>query len=244
MVFQSVGLALLGFWLAKEYENNVFLRLYVQEAAWTYLPFVAFVATFSLAVVVSETYARLHRSGGNVVESLAVGAPGASGPLLTGGFERGPAVSRDASLVASAGDGSRDASDTSLPAVSLTSVFTEWRPPAVLKRVGSAGEQVDPYAPRPFPVVRRLKPAREFVEDEAPAVTPRPLNRIGGALSGLVPLPPVLRQIGSGEGKEDSELEESPEESAGPAKPRGPRKKRVVEGRVTSDLTNDLGDGE
>jgi len=162
-VFQSIGLALLAFWLAKEYENNVFLRLYVQNTAWTYLPFMAFFATFSLAIGISEAYAHLHGSGGNDVErsGVGVGVPSGSGPLITGGFERGPTMSQEESSVVSRGDESRDSlssssrngSDVSLPGLSLTSVFTEWRPPAALKRVGSAGEQADPYAPRPFPVV-------------------------------------------------------------------------------------------
>jgi hypothetical protein len=240
LIFQSLVVAALCYWLVKEYENNIFLREYVQKATWTYLPVMAFVATFSVAVGVSEAFAHVRKTEENLVAPpLGVVGPSRSGPLLTGGFESSAGGSQQVLAVVSTSGGSRAASDVSALSSSLASVFSEWRPPGKLKRVESTVGQDDPYGPTPFPVIRRLRPAVEPEEEETPKVTPRPLNRISLANANLVPLPPILRQIGSNVEEEtwdESDEEESPRQ----VKLRTVKKKRAATGQVTSDMTNDL----
>ncbi len=197
IVLQSVVVAFLSFWIGKEYVNNVYLRQYVQSVALAYLPVLAFVATFAVSVGVSEAYARLKRLNGNEerlaqlesVPSSRLRPVGGSGLGLGGGFAGSPVGSSD-------GVGSVQGPDWTGPGVSFAEVFSEWRPPVLLKHVEKTeGATEDLYAPKPFPVIRRLEPAREPVEEEPPKVTTRVLNRIGPAQALLVPLPPVLRQI-------------------------------------------------
>ncbi len=198
MVLQSVVVAFLSFWIGKEYVNNVYLRQYVQSVAWTYLPVLTFVATFAVAVGVSEAYARLKGLNGGEslrpesVPSSGLRPAGGSGLGLEHGFAGSPVGNRAMSDVSNSVQGS----DWTGLGVSFAEVFSEWRPPVLLKHVEQTeGSTEDLYAPKPFPVIRRLEPAREPVEEERPKVTPRVLNRIGPAQALLVPLPPVLRQI-------------------------------------------------
>ncbi len=202
MVVQGGGVAFLSFWVGKEYVNNVYLRQYVQGVARTYLPVLAFLATFGVAVGVSEAYARLKKSEG-VRPSLEGYAP-SSGVRM----KRGSGVSWESGLAGSSRgafsdvSGPVEGSGVSKSGVSFVEVFSDWRPPVLLKHVESSEAPVDTLGPRPFPVVRRLEPAVDPVEraEERPGATPRVLNRIGPAQALLVPLPPVLRQIGSDDG--------------------------------------------
>src|SRR2546422_8166132 len=88
LVLQGMGLAALSFWLGKEYHNNVYLQQYVHTTAWTYLPVLALIASFSVAVGVSEAYSRV---GGRNVGSPATEPSVAGRMILTGGFQ--PAAS-------------------------------------------------------------------------------------------------------------------------------------------------------
>jgi hypothetical protein len=252
LVLQMLGLALMGFWLVKEYENNVYLRDYVHNTAWTYLPVLAFIATFTVALGLSEAYARVH--GSKRVEPFRV-AGQAPGPLLTSGFGAGSPTSQQDMSAGSVVDGPGEGSGEALTGASFAQIFDS-RPPAVLKHVESS-EAIEVYSPPPFPVIRRLEPARDPAEEESPRPSPRPLNRVGMPFGNALLPPPVIRQFGrrtvADDGEEDSSVvgvsqdEASPggeetgsrREAARPAKPRAGKKKP----EITSDLSNDLTGG-
>jgi hypothetical protein len=189
LVLQGIGLAMLAFWLGKEYQNNIYLQQYVHNTAWTYLPVLAFIATFTVAVGVSEAYSR--------IGSKNVGSPGiepsVAGMLLTGGFQPAQASNQDSWIQAQEQQG--ESGDWTPPGVSFAQVFEDSRPPSALKHV-EPDETLDNYAPPAYPVIRRLKPVRDPVVKETPKPAPRPLNRVGLA-PGFAPLPPppVIRQI-------------------------------------------------
>jgi hypothetical protein len=250
LVLESVGLALLAFWLGKEYQNNVYLREYVHNTGWTYLPVLAFVATFSVALGVSEAYARLRGSKG--VEPLSLEAPQALKPLLAGGFGvDSPPLQQGSSSDSTEGSGDGPAGTGA--GVSFAQVFVDSRPPVVLRHV-EPSEAIDVYSPPPFPVIRRLEPARSPVEEEPSRPTPRPLNRVGMPPGYELLPPPVIRQIRRNVPADDGNEEDLPVESAGqdessPQEETGSRREavRTVRQRpvrkkpgVTSDLTNDL----
>ena len=200
LLLESVCVACLSFWFGKEYVNNVYLREYVQSVGWTYLPVIAFALTFAVAVGVSEAYAMVKGPAGVGLEPLKPASPGL-------GFQRRSSLGKGHGLPGFSGTtgtaltSSRGAdSGLSESGPSFAEVFSEWRPPVLLKHVEPAEPQMDPYAPKPFPVIRRLEPAVEPVEEERPRVTPRQLNRVGPAQALLVPLPPILRQVGEEDG--------------------------------------------
>src|SRR6266571_5999108 len=190
LTLESVGLALLAFWLGKEYQNNVYLRQYVHNTAWTYLTVLAFIATFSVAVGVSEAYSRV---GGRNVGPPATEPSVARGMLLTGGFQQAQSTSRQDSRTPTQ-EQQGESGDWTPPGVSFAQVFEDSHPPAVLKHV-EPDETVVNYAPPAYPVIRRLKPARDPVVGETPKPAARPLNRVGLAPGFTLPPPPVIRQI-------------------------------------------------
>ena len=242
VVVESIGLAMLGFWLEKEYQNNVYLQQYVHNTAWTYLPVLAFIATFTVAVGASEAYSRV---GGRNVGSTPVEPSTPHGLLLTGGFQTAPSNPSQGSNAALMAGHLSDTVDWTPPGVSFARVFEESRPPTVLKHV-KPDETLDTYTPPTYPVIKRLKPAGDPVESETPKPIPRPLNRVGMAPGFAIPSPPVIRQIRrpAGTGNSDDQLrnntgavnEDSPRESTKSVKPQPIKKKPVFD----DDLANDF----
>ncbi len=241
LVLQSIGLTMLAFWLGKEYQNNVYLRQYVHNTAWTYLPVLAFIATFSVAVGVSEAYSRV---GGRNVGPPAIEPSVARGMLLTGGLQPAQSTSRQDSRTPTQEQQGESGAWTP-PGVSFAQVFEDSHPPAVLKHV-EPDETVVNYAPPAYPVIKRLKPARDPVVSETPKPVPRPLNRVGLAPGFTLPPPPVIRQISRpvSSTRQDDALRNRPsasnqetvQESDSSVRPRPPRKKPAV----NDDLGNDF----
>src|SRR5712692_5743112 len=64
VLLQSLAVASLSFVIGKEYENNLYLRQYLQNNAWSYLPVYAFLATLVVGVGVSEAYVKLKAVNG------------------------------------------------------------------------------------------------------------------------------------------------------------------------------------
>jgi len=243
LVLQSIGLTMLAFWLGKEYQNNVYLRQYVHNTAWTYLPVLAFIATFSVAVGVSEAYSRV---GGRNVGPPATEPSVARGMLLTGGFQPAQSTSsQDSGTPAQEHQGG--SGDWTPPGVSFAQVFEDSHPPAVLKHV-DPDETVVNYAPPAYPVIKRLKPASDPVVSEGPT-EPRPLNRVGLAPGFTLPPPPVIRQIsrpGSGTRRDDALRnmpsagnQETVQESDSSVRPRPPRKKPAVNDNLGNDFAGE-----
>jgi len=238
IVIQCLALAMLAFWLGKEYQNNIYLQQYVHNTAWTYLPILAFLATFSVAVGASEAYSRV---GAKNLESTPVYPSRNQGILLTGGFDASTTRNNGAALAEKSGE----TVDWVPPGVSFAKVFEDSRPPTVLKHV-EPDENLEPYTPPAYPVIKRLKPAREPVTTEATRPTPRPLNRVGMGPGFALPPPPVIRQISRPSGvprREDApknnlvpEDEDTPRENTKLMKPRPIKKKQTVD----QDLANDF----
>jgi hypothetical protein len=218
---------MLAFWLGKEYQNNIYLQQYVHNTGWTYLPVLAFIATFSVAVGVSEAYSRVgaKNSGSPSIEPSV-----ARGMLLTGGFQSAQSTSsQDPGPPAQEQQG--ESGGLTPPGVSFAQVFEDSHPPAVLKHV----EPEETPAPPAYPVIKRLKPARDPGVSETPKPQSRPLNRVGLAPGfALPPPPPVIRQIsrpGSGTKRDDilrnrpggrnEETEQDSERSVRPRPSRG-----------------------
>jgi len=234
LVLQGMGLAMLAFWLGKEYQNNVYLQQYVHTTAWTYLPVLAFIATFSVAVGVSEAYSRV---GGRSAGSPAIEPSVAGGMLLTGGFQPAASTSSQDSWTP-AQEQQGESGDGTPPGVNFAQVFEDSHPPTVLKHV-EPDETLDNYAPPTYPVIRRLKPARDPSVREAPKPVARPLNRVGMGPGFALPPPPVIRQIsrpGSGTKRDDAlrnrpvaRNDETEQKSERSVRPQPPKRKPVVD---------------
>jgi len=246
LVVESIGLAMLGFWLEKEYQNNVYLRQYVHNTVWTYLPVLAFIATFTVAVGASEAYSRV---GGRKAGSTPVEPSTPHGLLLTGGFQTAPSTPSQGSNAALMAGHLSETVERTPPGVSFARVFEDSRPPTVLKHV-EADETLNTYTAPSYPVIKRLKPARDPVESEAPKPIPRPLNRVGMAPGFDIPSPPVIRQIrrpaGPGTNTEDVQRnntgasnEDSSKESAKSVSPQPIRKKPVFDEDLASDFSGE-----
>jgi len=243
LVVESIGLAMLGFWLEKEYQNNVYLRQYVHNTVWTYLPVLAFIATFTVAVGASEAYSRV---GGRNAGSTPVEPSTPHGLLLTGGFQTAPSTPSQGSNAALMAGHLSETVERTPPGVSFAQVFEDSRPPTVLKHV-EADETLNTYTPPSYPVIKRLKPARDPVESEAAKPIPRPLNRVGMGPGFAIPPPPVIRQIRrpAGTGNSDDQLrnntgarnEDSPRESTESIKPPPIKKKPVFDDDSANDFS-------
>jgi hypothetical protein len=245
IVVESICLAMLAFWLDREYQNNIYLQQYVHNTAWTYLPVLAFIATFSVAVGASEAYSRV---GGRNLGSPSIEPSVAHGMLLTGGFQAAQSTSsQDSGTLAQGRQG--ESGGLTPPGVSFAQVFEDSRPVTVLKHI-EPDETLGNYAPPAYPVIKRLKPARDPVVREISKPAPRPLNRVGLAPGfALPPPPPVIRQInrpGSGTKRDDTlpnrpgaRNEETEQESERSVMPRPPKRKQVVDDNLGNDFVGE-----
>ena len=197
-MLQSLAVASLSFVIGKEYENNLYLRQYLQNNAWSYLPVYAFLATLVLGVGVSEAYVKLKAVNGVSGQPLKPESVPSLGPKPGLGFGLRPSVSVSSPALPGvpAVSGGKGLTVQDLPGLDLTSIFSDWRPPGELKHVEPVqGSLEDSWAPKPYPVIRRLEPAREPVQVEQTRLTPPVLRRIGAPQSFDVQLPPVLRSL-------------------------------------------------
>ncbi len=198
VLFQSLAMASLSFVIGKEYENNLYLRQYLQNNAWSYLPVYAFLATLVLGVGVSEAYVKLKAVNGVSGQPLKPESVPSLGPKPGLGFGLRPSVSVYSPALSGvpAVSGGKGLTVQDVPGLDLTSIFSEWRPPRELKHVEPVqGSLEDSLAPKPYPVIRRLQLAREPVQVEQTRLTPPALKRIGAPQSFDVQLPPILRSL-------------------------------------------------
>ncbi len=246
LVIQSLGLAGLVFWLGKEYQNNLYLQQYVHKTAWTYLPVLAFIATFTIAVGASEAYSRI---GSRNLGTQPVEPSTSRGMMLNGGFAASQTEPGQENKSGTADEQPSEKVDWVPPGVSFAKVFEESRLPVVLKRVEN-DRALATYSPPAYPVIKRLKPVRDPVEKEPTRPVPRPLNRVGMAPGFALPPPPVIRQInrpsGTGARKEDSPRnnpatpsEQGQREDTRPVKPRPIKKKPTIDEDLANDFSGD-----
>ncbi len=246
LVIQTLGLAGLVFWLGKEYQNNIYLQPYVRTTAWTYLPVLAFIATFTIAVGASEAYSRI---GARNLGAQPVEPSTSQGLVLTGGFASAQSELGQENKSGTADERASETVDWVPPGVSFAKVFDESRLPVVLKRVEN-DQALATYAPPAYPVIKRLKPARDPVEKEPTKAVPRPLNRVGMAPGFAIPPPPVIRQInrpsGAGMRKDDSPRndpatpsEDGLKENTRSLKPRPAKKKPSIDEGLENDFSGE-----
>ncbi len=198
VLLQSLAVVSLSFVIGKEYENNLYLRQYLQNTVWAYLPVYAFLATLVLGVGVSEAYVKLKGVNGIRGQPLKPETVPLPGPKPGSGFGLRPNVAIPSHAVPGLPAVSRGKGmlDQDLPGLDLTSIFSDWRPAGELKHVEPVQSSFeDSWAPKPYPVIRRLEPAREPVQVEQTRLTPPVLKRIGAPQSFEVQLPPVLRSL-------------------------------------------------
>ncbi len=200
VLLQSLVVASLSFVIGKEYENNLYLRQYLQNNAWSYLPVYAFLGTLVVGVGVSEAYVKLKGENGVSGQPLKPETLLSSAQKPGVGFGLGvrPSVSVSSPVLAEVPALSRGKGllDQDLPGLDLTSIFSDWRPAGELKHVEPVQSSFDgSLAPKPYPVIRRLQPAREPVQVGLTRLTPPVLKRIGAPQSFDVQLPPILRSL-------------------------------------------------